>query len=288
MLIAGKNYNRCTKKMPCPVCERTDWCLVSDDGNQAICQRTQQGSVKSIGNAGHLFELNGQTFNPVKKVSKTKEYPPDPAYIREVYLNLDFNRKALEPLAEKLGVSIDSLQALGCGKSVGSWDFPMYDEKRKLIGIKRRCLNGTKFCVRHSQLGIIIPKRFNYKKRAIVLEGESDTAAMYDLGYNVIGRPNTTAGMYMLACLLRNQESVILSDNEGKKIHPITGAVSYPGPQSAYTLDSMLLGKSCVVVCPVKDARLWVQTGGFSKKWLEQLIRMPYKTFDNWLESKKG
>ena len=288
MLIGGKNYNRCTKKMLCPICQRHDWCLVSDDGLFAICQRTQEGSIRKIGNAGYEFRLGSQAFKEVKSVKKTNEYPPDPKKICKTYLNLDFNSDSMKPLAEKLGVSIDSLQALGVGKLNSWWYFPMYNEKRELIGLKRRNLDGTKLCLRHSQLGVYIPKRFNYKKAAYVLEGESDTAALYDEGYNVIGRPNTTAGMYYLSCLLRNQRSVVIADNEGPKIHSITGVVTYPGPESAYQLNSMLLNKSCVVVCPVKDTRDWIQSGGFSDVWLRQLVRSPYRTFNDWLLSQKG
>jgi hypothetical protein len=256
--------------MPCPVCKKPDWCLVDDNGKYAICQRVESPHKK--GGAGWRHTLDGQTFNKPKNIIKTVQQPHNAEAIQKIYCNLDFSDNALLPLAEKLQVSLDSLKNLGVGKSCSTtWDFPMYDEKEELIGIKRRNLEGKKWCARGSRLGLYVPRFFNTNIRAIVLEGESDTAAMLSKGYNCIGRPNTTAGIDYLLRITRNQETVILADRDEAKTRP-DGTIFFPGQESAYKLRQRLGRRSCVVVCPMKDARLWINSGKFNDFMFEHLI----------------
>ena len=252
------HYNRVSISMPCPVCKKPDWCLVSDCGQYAICQRIE--SSRNKGKAGWLHLLDGQKFDPPKKIVRTVINPHNQEAIQKIYLNLDFSDKALLPLAEQLKVSLDSLRNLGVGKSTSAWDFPMYNAQREIIGIKRRNLEGKKWCAVGSRLGLYIPKFFNEHIQTIILEGESDTAAMLTKGYNTIGRPNTTAGVPYMIDLLQNQGTVILADNDT------------PGIESAYKLRERLGSRSCVVICPMKDARLWINSGKFSEFGFDYLI----------------
>ena len=50
---SSEKMQRVSRKTPCPVCGKPDWCLVAEDGTAAICQRIKEGSVKSCGNAGY-------------------------------------------------------------------------------------------------------------------------------------------------------------------------------------------------------------------------------------------
>ena len=54
-----------SKKDPCPVCGKPDWCLVAADGSAAICQRIEQGSRKHCGEAGwlHILSDTGRSRN---------------------------------------------------------------------------------------------------------------------------------------------------------------------------------------------------------------------------------
>jgi conjugative relaxase-like TrwC/TraI family protein len=47
---------RATRRNPCPVCEKTDWCSMSDDGAMAICMRTP--SDRETRNGGYIHVLN--------------------------------------------------------------------------------------------------------------------------------------------------------------------------------------------------------------------------------------
>lgn len=50
---------RVTKRNPCPICGKPDWCLRAEDDSAAICQRISEGSVKQCGEAGYLHILRG-------------------------------------------------------------------------------------------------------------------------------------------------------------------------------------------------------------------------------------
>jgi hypothetical protein len=264
------HYNRVSKAMPCPVCTKPDWCLVSDDARYAICQRVESEHKK--GGAGWRHTLDGQTFSPPKNVIKTVTKPHNAEAIQKIYCNLDFRDSALRPLADKLNVTMDSLRNLGVGKSCSTtWDFPMFNDRLEIIGLKRRNLDGKKWCATGSKLGIYVPKFFNRFCRCIILEGESDTAAMLSKGYNAIGRPNTTAGLQYIIELTRSQEIVILADNDEPKKRP-DGTIFFPGQESAYALRKRLESRACVVICPMKDARLWINSGKFNEWIFDHLI----------------
>jgi len=51
----NKPMKRVNRETPCPVCGKTDWCLVSADKSAAICARVEEGSKKRSGDAGWLF-----------------------------------------------------------------------------------------------------------------------------------------------------------------------------------------------------------------------------------------
>jgi hypothetical protein len=48
---------RVTRKNPCPICKRPDWCSVAADESIVICMRVSDGSVSGTKNGGHLHVL---------------------------------------------------------------------------------------------------------------------------------------------------------------------------------------------------------------------------------------
>lgn len=64
---AGKTV-RVSEDYPCPICGRTDWCLISSDNlsnpSAVICPRTEAGSVKNLGIAGYLHIRHKQDTEP--------------------------------------------------------------------------------------------------------------------------------------------------------------------------------------------------------------------------------
>ena len=51
------NWTRVTGDNPCPICDSTSWCLISNDEVAVICPRTKKGETASLGEAGHLHIL---------------------------------------------------------------------------------------------------------------------------------------------------------------------------------------------------------------------------------------
>lgn len=56
--IISRKWIRVTKRYPCPICQKPDWCMVSEDGKSAICARIE--SEKRAGNkgAGWIHDLD--------------------------------------------------------------------------------------------------------------------------------------------------------------------------------------------------------------------------------------
>lgn len=260
MQIGGVNFNRVNRNMPCPLCGKEKWCMVSDDGSQVICPRTDLGAMKEL-TCGFLHELGDERPKvPKYKITKTRLYKPDYKYIAEYYNWLDTDTSHAAKLAQILGVTPRSLLLLGLAKGENCWAFPMFDENRRIVGIKRRFPDNQKRSVRHSKLGVYFPLNFNKEVTAVICEGESDTAAMLSLGLNAIGRASANSCEDILARLIGNQDAVIIADDDKD------------GIRFAYKLKAKL-PNSCVIVSRYGDARGWYNSGNFDFNDYHNMIK---------------
>ncbi len=79
MNTTTSNFVRVSRRNPCPVCGKPDWCLLSRDGKAVICSRIE--SDKPVGNkgAGWLHNLNGDRpiITPVVKSPTERRQPRD-------------------------------------------------------------------------------------------------------------------------------------------------------------------------------------------------------------------
>ena len=130
MKIGKSNYNRVGEEMLCPICGKHDWCLVSDNGDYAICARVE--SRFTVGEAGWRHKLDCDNYKLIKKVIKSKDYVYDNKYIMKVYKKLDFHPKSLIPLAKGLKVPKFALLDMGVGYDKDIWYFPMRNEKKQI------------------------------------------------------------------------------------------------------------------------------------------------------------
>jgi hypothetical protein len=64
-VIAG--YRRTSRSLRCPICGKPNWCIVSDDGSKAICQRV--ASDRRCKDAGWLHVVDGQQPRTINKSS---------------------------------------------------------------------------------------------------------------------------------------------------------------------------------------------------------------------------
>lgn len=277
------SWKRVTKRNPCPICERGDWCLVAADGTAAICARVE--SAKRCGDAGWLHRLVDRPQQPTRGIVRSVS-------LKSGRPGLDLGALAtrwhaavipdwLEHFSRSQGLSAESLTALRIGwasaaelrrantscRGAGCWSFPMVDAAGAVRGVRLRTPDGFKYAVAGSREGLALPDYGNVDDRLLICEGPTDTAALLDMGFcNVAGRPSCTGGLTLLVELVRlrrPREVVIVADADE------------PGRRGAGNLASVLVAYAPIrVIEPpagLKDARAWLWAGG-TRRDVEQAI----------------
>jgi hypothetical protein len=258
--VTATAWRRVSRAHPCPVCGKGDWCLTSADGTAAICPRVE--SPRRAGDAGWLHRL-AASAGPRRHL----RHVPLPAAGPDLGPLAAHYRDALDPgrlhqFARQLGVGASSLTALGVGWSGGhdAYSFPMRDWEGRVVGIRLRRPDGSKFAVRGGRDGLFLPPPPAAPgERLLVCEGPTDAAALLDLGYShVAGRPSCTGGVKLLCELVRQRrpdDVAVVADADD------------PGRRGADNLASVL-----VCYCPAvrvivppggaKDVRDFLRAGG--------------------------
>jgi len=249
---------RVNKGHPCPVCEKSDWCLYSEDGSAAICARVSEGSQKKCGDAGylHLLKTDRVRTKAVQRKNRTEDKTtksPDFDALAKQYQGR-ISRRQVAMLGRSLGVTAASLKRLGIGFDGQAFIFPMRNENKRIIGIRRRLGNGRKLCVTGSQNGLFIPSGLSNDKPLLICEGPTDTAAGLDLGFQAVGRPNCDSKIEMTVKFARGRKVVIICDNDA------------PGRDGAKKLAKKLIGHcpEVKIICPPvagMDLREWKLKG---------------------------
>lgn len=106
----------------------------------------------------------------------------------------------------------------------------------------------------------IPPKKFRFPLEytelpVLVVEGHSDVAAAYDLGFVAVGRPSAEGGLSLLHELLQGRHVVIIGEND-------SGAGKKGMEQTFEVLKSATT--SAIKILPpdgIKDLRQWIQQG---------------------------
>ena len=262
------NWQRVSRRRPCPVCGRPDWCLYTGDldaPTAAICQRI--ASPKRCGEAGYLHRLRDDPLRPARatrRVFVPTNTPPEKsifdfgAYARQCHLACIPD--VLRRFGEQIGVSAASLRRLYVGWSPqhGAWTFPMSDAAGNVVGIRLRCPNGRKLAVKGGREGLFLPDNLSAGGQLLIAEGPTDTAALLDCGFSAVGRPSCTGGTRHLVTFLHQMtvlEVVIVADGDA------------PGQAGAERLAATLAAYCSMVkvITPpaqYKDARAWKQAGG--------------------------
>ena len=277
-----------SKESPCPICGKADWCGVAEKGKFAICMRVQ--SKKPSKNGGWIHALD---LDDAKKYKYRNTKPKKRPKVRDMFLaHQGFDKRCSDTLvtmlANDLGVTEESLKRLSIGYDGQNYTFPMRDAHDKIIGIKKRASNGSKFCENGSQLGIYWPIGIDSKAGSTlyITEGESDTAAILSMDLQAIGRPSCRGGVEIIKEFLSGswRDVIIVGDKEKpmKKCKscsmprkwafdecPRCGASEYtrlrPGIDGAESLAEAIDGstRSLRVIHPPgnKDIRQWYKGG---------------------------
>lgn len=242
-----ENWKPVTQSQPCPICKRPNrehtskWCLLAKDGGAAICHFVEservvgQGFLHRLADPGH------------RRVYHQQPERPRPLISWDVLLRQFVPKNGeLERAAESLGVTADSLRALGCGWDGEAATFPMRDSKGVVVGIRRRFPDGTKKSVTGGREGLFIPN-VEKQKRVYVTEGPTDCAAVLSVGLYAIGRPSCSGGVDALKIVTHGHRVTVMADNDG------------PGRRGAEAL-AFAIGAN--VISPptgIKDVRAWLK-----------------------------
>lgn len=290
---SSSTWQRVSRRRPCPVCGKPDWCVYAGEPNDpeaVICARTE--SQKRCGESGwlHILRHDGPTWSPrVRRIELSAAriaLPPGPTprgrgdtdFDRMASRYLTGLKKGLDKLAISLGLSMQSLERLGVGWSNDhkAWTFPMRNAAGDVLGIRLRLSDGKKLSVRGGREGLFIPSPHpnplprgeetglpgplptDHSSLAtlLVAEGPTDTAALLDLGFDAVGRPSCAGGVKLMVELVRQQKPsavVIVADGDP------------PGQCGAESLAVVLVAYASVrIITPpvgVKDAREWLRSG---------------------------
>lgn len=271
------DWKRVSRRRPCPVCERPDWCLfVGDDDSPsaALCMRVESDRpARSGGGWLHLLRSDSPTWATWKRTYHVaaRQAAAEPSRrpapnIAKLAAEAEATVSPIVPrtmgedpltFCNDLGVSPESLRRLSVGylKSWGAWTFPMRDARGEITGIRLRYPDGRKLSIRGGKEGLFIPSGLGAGGRLLIAEGPSDCAALLDLGFNAIGRPSCSGGVKHIVELVKRlgtAEVVVVADADG------------PGQRGAERLATALLPyvpSVRVITPPAKDAREWVRGG---------------------------
>ena len=267
MSILNK-YNRVSKARPCPICGHKDWCLVAKDGQSAYCPRIPSGRETE---AGYYHQVGSGTVS-CNTQYESKPVTIDAHEIATRYCRL-ITQEQLDSLSASLGVSVDSLRRLRTGRAVEYPDahsWPMYNEKREIVGVRLRTADGHKWAVFGSKSGVFMDPLQDFSKMPVcVCEGATDAAALLDMGFPAIGRPGCFNAVDIVKHLVKSMDVVIVSDVDHKPncTFCTIGHCRHcrPGQVGADLLAQALVSvcKRVRVVEPFhgKDIREWRQKG---------------------------
>lgn len=274
-------WKKVNKRTPCPVCEKSDWCGISEDESVSRCMRVQSDtpSVGTDGATGYIHQVG----DPVDRLLPAREYKQpqkvDMSSLYALYATKSGNT-ASDPLAARWGLpsfSVRSLHTVWIGAHQ-AYGIPMWNELGEVIGIQLRGTD-SKWTIKGSQLGIFCSWPI-LSKRVFVCEGASDTAAMISLGFTAVGRASCNSGGPILKRMLEGKDVVIVSDNDQPQQLPNGNWVT-PGQDGATQLSYQLAktARSVRIITPpspYKDARQWVNSG-VSKKQIETACKVAYQ-----------
>lgn len=252
---------RVTRKSPCMVCGKPDFCTFAPEHETVCCMRVESDRPSKNAFGGWLHKIGGDS--------------PLPAYIPPVkVLNREVDLKRLwrrwfdetDPIhrdgfAMSIGVDTQALVSLGCAWTGKAWAFPMRNEFGEIIGIRLRNEEGRKWAVTGSRSGLFVPS--DCDKTAWICEGPTDTAAALSLGLFGVGRPSCLGQEEMISAFLKQQgvrRVAILADNDE------------PGQRGAHKLKAALKISSCIWSPPTKDLREFVLFGG-TRQLIEAAVK---------------
>ena len=261
-------WPKVTTKQPCPICKQPDWCLL---GLRVVrCMRVESSRPCPSGGWYHSYgDKVAKPYTPLAPIRQTPKVDAE-----KVYNSLHESDHLVSIAAQKLGVSLESLQLLGTRIAGIGLAFPMYNGDGKICGIRYRYPNGDKLTAAGTSNGIFVPYWEWDTKIAFLPEGPTDTAALLSIGLFAIGRPSCQSDARLIAQTLKRMgiwQAVIVADND--ELKQLGNSEARPGIVGAQKLKRELGIKSVIWVppSPCKDSRDFVKRGGTAQMILNDV-----------------
>ena len=259
----SNSWSRVSRKSPCPVCHKPDWCGTTCDGAVVHCMRIPSG--KACGTGGWFHGASTPVRAQPQPIDRLPVFHRGPDFTGLSRRCIgDVNERRLGGIVRQLGVEDWALVAIGLGWTGRNWSFPMFDQQRRCVGIRLRTPGGRKFAEPGSKEGVFLPS-CPLGGPLLLTEGPTDAAAMLGLGFDVCGRPSCLGGVNICTELARGRDAIVVADRD---------EVGRRGAQGLAA--RLLLGSRSVrLIEPpegFKDVREWAKRGGAHRDDVLHLI----------------
>ena len=277
------DWVRVSKREPCKICSRGDWCGITRDGSVAHCMRVESDHPCPSGGWFHFLKERPQR--------PTARHGPKPPVRQRLFdaekamagFRAEFEGDGVKrdifdsliEIADDLRLPAACIDRLLVGRSDfnRAWAFPMLDGAGKTVGIRLRSYGGSdKWAVGGSRDGLFYdpdlqPLELEHNgvkgREIVVVEGATDCIAGYCLGLPCVGRSACATGVGALRDLcwrLGVTRVTIVSANDDYKFRP-DGTPWRPGIEGAQALARQLRRTYRIVTPPKKDLRDWLGSG---------------------------
>ena len=231
--------------------------------------------------------------------SANHQVPSAPELSREKHVEL-------APLAESLGVTSNSLAALGVYRGVtGYFYYPEWDADGARIGEGIRSLDGKKWFRTGGRRGIIRQNPFpayagsSPNAPVAVTEGLSDAAAAFDCGLNPVAVPSAGSAIDHLKPLLKDRHVLIFADNDdsgfrnvaklGRELQPLAASIRVVQPPQGvkdlrewYTSPAGLTAEEVMAAAETFDPLKWSIRSGQERACTRRISEIERKQLQ-WL-----
>lgn len=231
--------------------------MVNELGTEFLCMRVQSSKVITMkdGSVGYVHLAEGAPI-PYVKPEKKREVPQEAINGAYQFLKRQTKDEWRQKLAQQLGVSMQSVEAIGAAWSTSAqaWAFPMRNGGGQVVGIRLRAEDGKKkWALYGSKNALFYPKGDYLAQTVYLVEGPTDTCAGLTLGLKTVGRPSCSAGVPDILEFIKVNKvrrMVIIADNDK------------PGLDGAEVLTHHLTIPSLTLTLPAKDLRGFVSMNG--------------------------
>lgn len=281
------SWKRVSRREPCPVCGKPDYCGRTCDGEIVRCMRVESDkpATGKDGCMGWLHIL----ANPLPPTPPPKPIEKKPDWTRECRLMFEHEKahdKRCE-LSDKLSVSVESLEALRVGIGWDEWNnaefssWPSRDNSGRCIGYVRRYADGSKRTNPGGSTGVFYTSEWFSRPGPLwIVEGGSDVAACESAGLAAIGRASNTHGGEFIRLMIRQccPDKRVIVVGERDEVPERRGSVTsctlncrgcgfcWPGLFGAKKVAAELNTRWVMIPRPHKDMRDLITAGGL---WLD-------------------